>query len=132
MIGVDKQIRMSDFGWSVHTCVDAPNRKRATICGTVDYLPPEMIDRAGHTFSADLWCLGVLAYEFLIGRAPFEASDTPMTQDRIRRVDYTFPDHVPVRSNDTKKSLEPILHHGCIDTSDSQAVAQCSTLLMPL
>lgn len=96
LIGVDKQIRMSDFGWSVHTCVDAPNRKRATICGTVDYLPPEMIDRAGHTFSADLWCLGVLAYEFLIGRAPFEASDTPMTQDRIRRVDYTFPDHVPI------------------------------------
>ena len=43
-------IKIADFGWSVH----APNSRRATMCGTLDYLPPEMIEGAMHDEKVDL------------------------------------------------------------------------------
>lgn len=36
-------------------------------CGTVDYLPPEMTEGRMHDEKVDLWSLGVLCYEFLVG-----------------------------------------------------------------
>ena len=42
LIGIDGAIKIADFGWSVH----APNSRRKTLCGTLDYLPPEMVE--GH------------------------------------------------------------------------------------
>lgn len=46
--------------------------RRTTYCGTLDYLPPEMILGAPHGHYVDLWALGVLTYEFLHGGPPFE------------------------------------------------------------
>ena len=42
--------------------------RRETICGTLDYLPPEMIiqQETGHDHNVDIWSLGVLLYEFLV------------------------------------------------------------------
>lgn len=68
-----------------------------------------MVDRLGHTFSADLWCLGVLMYEFLIGCAPFETATNAETQDRIRRLDYTFPRNVPVRAKPLSMPMCPLV-----------------------
>jgi aurora kinase len=39
LMGIHGEIKISDFGWSVH----APNHRRRTMCGTLDYLPPEMV-----------------------------------------------------------------------------------------
>ncbi|KAL8656453.1 MAG: hypothetical protein Q9210_000246 [Variospora velana] len=93
LVGIHGEIKISDFGWSVH----APNNRRNTMCGTLDYLPPEMIKPGSHenyyTEKVDLWSLGVLTYEFLVGEAPFE--DTPvMTQRRIARGEMTVPSFV--------------------------------------
>lgn len=38
LLSVDDQVKLSDFGWSIHTTSNA----RKTMCGTLDYLPPEM------------------------------------------------------------------------------------------
>lgn len=67
------------------------------MCGTLDYLPPEMIKPGSqenyYNEKVDLWSLGVLTYEFLVGEAPFE--DTPvMTQRRIARGEMTVPSFV--------------------------------------
>lgn len=47
-------VKLADFGWSVH----APSFRRKTMCGTLDYLPPEMV--RGHEYDqcVDQWCLG--------------------------------------------------------------------------
>ena len=46
----------------------APNSRRKTLCGTLDYLAPEMVEGAFHDANVDVWSLGVLCYEFLYGQ----------------------------------------------------------------
>lgn len=60
--------------------------RRSTLCGTLDYLPPEMIEGKTHDEKVDLWSLGVLCYEFLVGKPPFEAKSHEETYRRISRV----------------------------------------------
>ncbi|CAF3440944.1 unnamed protein product [Fusarium graminearum] len=104
LVGIHGEIKISDFGWSVH----APNNRRKTMCGTLDYLPPEMIKPGTsdnfYNEKVDLWSLGVLTYEFLVGEAPFE--DTPvMTQRRIARADMSIPTWVSPEATDLIKKL---------------------------
>ncbi len=74
----------------------AARARRKTLCGTLDYLPPEMVEGADHDATVDVWSLGVLCYEFLFGLPPFEASGHSETYRRILRVDLRFPADVPV------------------------------------
>ena len=89
-------IKIADFGWSVHT----PNSRRDTFCGTLDYLPPEMVEGRQYDSSADIWCLGVLLFEFLVGGPPFEAEGQQATYRRIRTVDLKFPNSVSPGARD--------------------------------
>lgn len=96
LLGYNGELKIADFGWSVH----APSSRRATMCGTLDYLPPEMVLHKQYTDAVDLWCLGVLTYEFLVGRPPFENDDTSVTYARIIGVKYSFPDYVSELARD--------------------------------
>ncbi|XP_029005706.1 aurora kinase A [Betta splendens] len=87
LLGANGELKIADFGWSVHT----PSSRRSTLCGTLDYLPPEMIEGKTHDEKVDLWSLGVLCFEFLVGKPPFEAKSHEETYRRISRVEYTYP-----------------------------------------
>ncbi|KAK9508723.1 hypothetical protein O3M35_006214 [Rhynocoris fuscipes] len=69
LLDINDNIKLADFGWSVH----APSNKRKTLCGTLDYLPPEMVQGKAYSDKVDHWCLGVLCYELLVGAPPFES-----------------------------------------------------------
>lgn len=84
MIGIKGELKIADFGWSVH----APHSRRNTMCGTLDYLPPEMVHGDEHDENVDIWSLGVLMYEFLVGKPPFDAANHKETYDRILKVKY--------------------------------------------
>ena len=88
LLGAHSEIKIADFGWSVH----APTSRRNTLCGTLDYLPPEMVEGRDHDEKVDIWSLGILLYEFLYGFPPFEAEGHNATYRRISRVDLRFPD----------------------------------------
>ncbi|BCS04653.1 spindle assembly checkpoint kinase [Aspergillus luchuensis] len=105
LVGIHGELKMSDFGWSVH----APSGRRLTKCGTLDYLPPEMVDPKKcdkpYDQKVDLWSLGVLLYEFLVGNAPFE--DTPvMTQRRIMKADMIIPSFVSCEAKDLIRKVK--------------------------
>lgn len=96
LIGQKGDIKIADFGWSVH----APTSRRNTLCGTLDYLPPEMVEGREHDATADVWSLGILTYEFLVGTPPFEAEGWRLTYRRISNVDLRFPAHVSAGARD--------------------------------
>ncbi|XP_053691112.1 aurora kinase B-like [Sabethes cyaneus] len=90
LLGHGGELKMADFGWSVHE----PTSTRTTLCGTLDYLSPEMVQGQPHTKNVDLWSLGVLAYELLVGHAPFHAVSYDATYTKIMKVRYEMPSGV--------------------------------------
>ncbi|CAM0140953.1 unnamed protein product [Umbelopsis sp. WA50703] len=92
LIGREGVLKLADFGWAIHD----PNPKRRTFCGTLDYLPPEMVESQPHDHRVDVWSLGVLCYELLVGTPPFEDLDEgyTVTYEKILNVQYTFPAYV--------------------------------------
>jgi serine/threonine protein kinase len=61
---------------------------RSTFCGTLDYAPPEIIERKTYDCTVDLWCIGVLTYELFVGRAPFEGQSRAQVMSSIVNVKY--------------------------------------------
>ncbi|KAJ1951256.1 spindle assembly checkpoint kinase [Linderina macrospora] len=97
LLNSNGDLKIADFGWSVH----APNSRRRTLCGTLDYLPPEMVEGRDHNASVDLWSLGVLMYEFLVGVPPFEDLQShKATYRRIAKVDLHIPPYVSPEAAD--------------------------------
>ena len=71
------------------------------MCGTLDYLPPEMVEGKEHSEAVDLWSLGVLCYEFLVGVPPFEDQTSfKATYRRIAKVDFRIPEYVSLEAKD--------------------------------
>lgn len=75
------------------------------MCGTLDYLPPEMIEGRHHDEKVDLWSLGILCYEFLVGNPPFEAESNTETYRRITKVDLHFPSYVTEGAKDVIRKV---------------------------
>ncbi|XP_059760457.1 aurora kinase C isoform X2 [Balaenoptera ricei] len=101
LLGFRGEVKIADFGWSVHT----PSLRRRTMCGTLDYLPPEMIEGRTYNEKVDLWCIGVLCYELLVGNPPFESPSHNETYRRILKVDVRFPPSMPLGAQDLISKL---------------------------
>jgi aurora kinase len=64
-----------------------------------------MLEEKEHDSSVDLWSLGVLTYEFLVGSPPFEANTVKETYERIKKVQMSFPPVVPPLARDLISKL---------------------------
>ncbi|MEQ2167097.1 hypothetical protein GOODEAATRI_000686 [Goodea atripinnis] len=71
-------IKLTDFGLSKES-IDHEN-KAYSFCGTVEYMAPEVVNRRGHTHSADWWSYG---FEMLTGTLPFQGKDRKETMTMI-------------------------------------------------
>lgn len=105
LVNHDDVLKIADFGW----CAQATG-PRTTFCGTLDYLAPEMVQMTGHDHNLDIWSLGVLLYEMVVGRPPFQCTNHTMLVTKILRVDYAFPAFVP---HDIVDLVQRILRKEC-------------------
>ena len=79
-----------------------------TLCGTPEYLAPELVTQAGHTRAVDWWALGVLLFELVAGRPPFDcghAGDRVAMFRAIRGGKYACPAHFSPELRDLVKRL---------------------------
>ena len=87
------EIKLGDFGLA--TRLEFDEEKKRTICGTPNYIAPEILDdKIVHSYPVDIWSLGVIIYTLLIGKPPFETADVKTTYKKIRANTYSFPDSV--------------------------------------
>ena len=138
------ELKVGDFGLA--TKLDFEGEKKKTVCGTPNYIAPEVLYGTGHSYEVDIWAIGVIIYTLLIGKPPFETREVKTTYNKIKKADFSFPItskiSIPAR-NIIKKILivdpkkRPTLNDILTDEFFNQGIAipkllPISTLALPL
>jgi len=91
-------IKLADFGLAKRVEKD---QKTFTVCGTPEYMSPELIGRKGHDKAVDYWSIGILIFEMLNGMPPFYDDNPMITYTKIFNGKIEWPKII----NDTAKDL---------------------------
>ncbi|XP_053057395.1 ribosomal protein S6 kinase alpha-6 isoform X1 [Acinonyx jubatus] len=94
---------MLNFGLSKES-VDQ-EKKAYSFCGTVEYMAPEVVNRRGHSQSADWWSYGVLMFEMLTGTLPFQGKDRNETMNMILKAKLGMPQFLSAEAQSLLRML---------------------------
>ncbi|KAM9243613.1 serine/threonine-protein kinase PLK3 isoform 1-T1 [Dugong dugon] len=134
------ELKVGDFGLAAR--LEPSDQRKKTICGTPNYVAPEVLLRQGHGPEADVWSLGCVMYTLLCGSPPFETADLKETYRCIKQVHYKLPASLslPARqllaailraSPRDRPSIDQILRHDFFTkgyTPDQLPVTSCVTV----
>jgi len=90
LLDAEGHLKLVDFGFAKK--VD--KTETYTLCGTPEYLAPEVIRNTGHGTAVDWWALGILLYEFLIGQPPFWDQNPMKIYSKIVDGNIPYPDEL--------------------------------------
>ncbi|CAL8271974.1 serine/threonine-protein kinase PLK1 [Gadus morhua] len=100
----EMDVKIGDFGLA--TKIEYDGERKKTLCGTPNYIAPEVLCKKGHSFEVDVWSLGCILYTLLVGKPPFETSCLKETYSRIKKNSYAVPWHVnPAATSLIKRML---------------------------
>ena len=92
-------VKLCDFGWS---CKVGEEDYRTSICGTYEYMSPEIVKYRRHNSKVDVWCLGILLYEMIHGNPPYQADSLKQLKSEFNNRNIKIKDSV---SPDVKELL---------------------------
>jgi len=88
----EMEVKIGDLGLATHVEYDGERKK--TLCGTPNYIAPEVLGKKGHSYEVDIWSLGCIMYTLLVGKPPFETTSLKETYSRIKKNEYRIPQSV--------------------------------------
>ncbi|XP_058889807.1 serine/threonine-protein kinase PLK4-like [Acipenser ruthenus] len=117
LLSSSMNIKIADFGLA--TQLKLPNEKHFTMCGTPNYISPEIVTRSAHGLESDVWSLGCMFYAFLMGRPPFDTDTVKHTLNKVVLAEYEMPRHV---SRDAQDLIYQLLRKNPVDRLSLSAV----------
>ncbi|XP_019859902.1 PREDICTED: serine/threonine-protein kinase PLK4-like isoform X2 [Amphimedon queenslandica] len=129
--------KIADFGLSV--TLDLPGDKHHTLCGTPNYIAPEVAKREAHGLESDIWSLGCMVYTMLVGTPPFDTDDVQSTLDNVVNGDFDIPQYLSAEAQDLiisllkkhpskRLTLQQVLYHSFTKGVQQENVLQKRTL----
>ncbi|KAI5637974.1 protein kinase domain-containing protein [Phthorimaea operculella] len=129
----DMTVKIADFGLA--TQLNGPDEKHVTMCGTPNYISPEVASREVHGLPADVWGLGCMLYTLLVGSPPFHTQHVKTTLNKVINADYKIPSDLSLAAQDllmkllckdpTKRiTLKGIMEHPFLQTNNPSIAKQ--------
>ncbi|CAN0485134.1 unnamed protein product, partial [Phaeothamnion confervicola] len=90
LLDAEGHVKLGDFGLAKDNITDATFGAQS-VCGTPEYMAPEVINKTGHGTAVDWWGLGMLMYEMLTGLPPWYTKDRQKLFERLRGAPLVIP-----------------------------------------
>ena len=94
----DMNVKIADFGLA--TQLNIPDEKHFTMCGTPNFISPEIASRNAHGLEADVWSLGCMMYTFLTGKPPFDTDGIRNTLNKVVLAEFEMPKYLSPEAQD--------------------------------
>lgn len=98
-------VKLADFGLA---CTLEDCKRRLSVCGTPNFVSPEIIQYKGHSFASDYWALACTYFFMLCGATPFQTHSIRGTYAKICRSDFGYPENFSGGSK-SKDFIERVL-----------------------
>ncbi|KAL8825093.1 MAG: hypothetical protein Q9191_004619 [Dirinaria sp. TL-2023a] len=96
LLDVEGHVKLVDFGFAKNL----GRKETYTLCGTPEYLAPEVIRNSGHGMAVDWWALGILIFEFIVGQPPFWDKNPMKIYEQICGGKIRFPESMDSDARD--------------------------------
>jgi len=103
LMNADGHVMLTDFGLAKE--IDESSRSNS-MCGTTEYMAPEILLSKGHNKDADWWSVGILLFEMLTGQPPFTHANRKKLQEKIIKEKFKLP---PFLTSDAHSLLKGLL-----------------------
>lgn len=102
LLDAEGHVMLTDFGLAKQ--FDESTRSNS-MCGTLEYMSPEIVQGRGHDKAADWWSVGILMYEMLTGKPPFRGGNRQKIQQKIVKDKIKLPGFLSSEAHSLLKGL---------------------------
>ena len=132
LLGADGHVVVTDFGLA-KSDMEHDDSRTNSLVGTMHYMAPEIITGKGHSRPADWWSVGILVYEMLTGKPPFDAKNKSLLQKAICKDKVKLPSFLTSDAGTLVKALlhkDPKARLGAGPASDGLKAIQASKFFL--